>query len=215
MIHVLQNWQEVNTATLSLQNQNLPTHITIQKNWDQALLYQLLMQQGKQSRILDLGCGDCCTLNFLAAIGFTNLHGIDLNIKSPAAPIPYQLHQGDMTKTLFSNGFFDILTSISVIEHGVNLDAFFQEANRLLKPEGLLFVTTDYWAEKIAVDESIKPFGLGWQIFSKPEIATAIAAAQQAGFRLKQNHQIPDCSDKPVSWYDRDYTFIALTFQKG
>lgn len=215
MIEVLQSWLEVGKATLALQHQGLPTHITVQKNWDQFLLAQHLLNSPKQSAILDLGCGDCCTLKFLAALGFTNLSGIDLHLPPTAAALPYRLYQGDLMHTQFSEQSFDWAVSISVIEHGVDLSAFFQEAYRILKPDGTLFVTTDYWEEKIEVDGSIQPFDLSWQIFSKDQIQEAVAIAQGCGFELKQDSLIPACVDRTVTWYNKDYTFIALAFHKA
>jgi SAM-dependent methyltransferase len=214
MIQVLQNWLEIGNATLSLQRQELPTHITVQKNWDQFLLAQQLLHTAKQSAILDLGCGDCCTLKFLAALGFTNLSGIDLHLPPSFSTLPYKLYQGDLMNTSFPEESFDWAVSISVIEHGVDLKAFFQEACRILKPHGMLFVTTDYWEDKLEVDSSIQPFGLSWQIFSKTQIEEAIAIAQTYGFELEQD-TIPACIDKTVTWYNKDYTFIALTFKKA
>lgn len=214
MIEVLQNWQAVDEATLRLQRQGLPTHITVQKNWDQLLLYQALVAKSRQSQILDLGCGDCCTLDFLAALGFTNLCGIDLQINKQTASLPYQLYEGDMTQTSFSSQSYDFVVSISVIEHGVDLEAFFEEAHRLLKVGGPLFLTTDYWEEKIQVDASIKPFELSWKIFSQAEIQKAIALAEIHGFSLEQDVNIPACADRTVSWYNKHYTFIALGLKK-
>ncbi|MCU0564985.1 MAG: class I SAM-dependent methyltransferase [Oculatellaceae cyanobacterium Prado106] len=213
MIQVLQNWLEVGESTLSLQRQRLPTHLTVQKNWDQSLLAQQLLPLPQSSAILDLGCGDCCTLKFLAALGFTNLSGIDLQVPSDSSSLPYTLHQGDLMKTPFTDRTFDMAVSISVIEHGVDLKAFFQEAHRILKSSGLLFVTTDYWQEKIGIDDAIQPFGLSWQIFSQEQIEEMIAIAQSCGFQLKAETTIPACADPTVTWYDKDYTFIALTFQ--
>jgi 2-polyprenyl-3-methyl-5-hydroxy-6-metoxy-1,4-benzoquinol methylase len=94
MIQVLQNWQEVETATQALQQSSLPSHLTIQKNWDQWLLAQLLQGShvDRQSKILDLGCGDCCTLEFLSALGYHDLHGIDLTVKDPDKSSAYQLY---------------------------------------------------------------------------------------------------------------------------
>lgn len=212
MIKVLQKWQEVGEATLSLQSQRLPTHITVQKNWDQFLLYQALTTRDRQSWIIDLGCGDCCTLDFLAALGFTNLHGIDLEVKQ-ANNLPYELYEGDIIKTSFPSQSYDIAVSISVIEHGVDIAAFFQEAHRLLKAGGILFITTDYWEDKIQVDEFIRPFGLTWKIFSKLEIQETIALANNYGFAL-ENVNIPTCVDTTVSWYNKNYTFIALSLRK-
>ncbi len=214
MIQVLQNWSDVETATLSLQQQGWPTHITVQKNWDQVLLAQQLQHTPRQATILDLGCGDCCTLTLLDALGFSYLYGIDLHLPSASMSLPYRLYQGDLMHTPFSNCWFDWAVSISVIEHGVDLKAFFSEACRVLKSGGHLYVTTDYWEDKVDVDASIQPFGLSWKIFSKSEIQEMIAIAQIGGFELEQDTAIPACVDRTVTWYDRDYTFIALTFWK-
>jgi SAM-dependent methyltransferase len=215
MIEVLQNWLEIGNATLSLQRRELPTHITVQKNWDQFLLDQQLQNAPKQAAVLDLGCGDCCTLKFLAALGFTNLSGIDLHLPPQSSTLPYKLYQGNLMHTSFPEQSFDWAISISVIEHGVDLKAFFSEAYRILKPNGMLLVTTDYWEDKIGVDPSIQPFGLPWQIFSKAQIQEAIAIAQTCGFELKEDRDIPACADKTVTWYNQDYTFIALSFHKA
>lgn len=214
MIQVLQSWLEIGEATLSLQRRGLPTHLTVQKNWDQFLLSQQLLSTAKQSAILDLGCGDCCTLRFLAALGFTHLAGIDLHLPPQSSSLPYQLYQGNLLNTTFTEQSFDWAISVSVVEHGVNLEAFFQEAYRILKPNGTLFVTTDYWEEKVEVDASIQPYGLSWQIFSKAQIQDALTIAQSCGFDLKQEPNIPSCVDKTVTWYGKDYTFIAFALRK-
>lgn len=214
VIQVLQALEDVETATQTLRNQNLPTPFTVQKNWDQWLLAQCLSRRDRQSTIIDLGCGDCCTLEFLAALGFQNLHGIDLTIKPSPGDRPYQLHQGDLTRTPFPAQTFDVAVSISVIEHGVDLHQFLQETYRILKPGGLLFLTTDYWQQKIPVESSIKPFNLSWSIFSATDVQSMLTLAQQQGFVLETNTDIPPCVDTTVDWYDKHYTFIAIGLQK-
>ncbi len=44
---------------------------------------------------------------------------------------------------------FDYITSLSVIEHGVNIENYFKEMNRVLKKGGMLLTSTDYWYDKI------------------------------------------------------------------
>nr|WP_242033675.1 MULTISPECIES: class I SAM-dependent methyltransferase [Cyanophyceae] len=192
----------------------MPTHLTVEKNWDQWLLAQCLDHSDRHCPIIDLGCGDYCTLEFLAALGFQQLHGIDLTIHQPVGDRPYQLYQGDLTATPFSDQTFDCAVSISVIEHGVDLKQFFQETYRILKSNGLLFITTDYWQEKIQIDPSIKPFGLSWSIFSFVEVQAAIALAQQQGFRLLSDSQIAPCKERTVDWHGQQYTFIAIGLVK-
>jgi SAM-dependent methyltransferase len=214
VIQVLQTLQDVEIATQALRSRGLPTHLTVQKNWDQWLLSQHLFQYDRQSPIIDLGCGDCCTLEFLAALGFQQLHGIDLTIQQSSNDRPYQLHQGDLTATPFPDQTFDCAVSISVIEHGVDLDRFFQETYRILKPNGFLFITTDYWHQKIQVDSTIKPFELSWSIFSSTEVQAMLTLAQQSGFLLESNSEIPACAEKTVNWYEKQYTFIAIGLRK-
>jgi len=72
--------------------------------------------------IVDLGCGECCALDFLAALGF-NLHGIDLKLE-PNKIAATALYQGNLIKTPFSSGECDVAISVSVIEHSVDLPAF-------------------------------------------------------------------------------------------
>jgi SAM-dependent methyltransferase len=215
VIQVLQTLQEVETAMQDLHSRGLPTHLTRQKNWDQWLLAECLSHLDRQCPIIDLGCGDCCTLEFLAALGFQQLHGIDLTIQQPSSDRPYQLYQGDLTATPFPDQMFDFAVSISVVEHGVDLNRFFQETYRILKPNGSLFITTDYWQQKIQVDASIKPFGLFWSIFSSAEVQAMLNFAQQHGFVLESNLEIPPCVERTVHWYEQQYTFIAIELKKS
>jgi SAM-dependent methyltransferase len=215
VIRVLQTSQEVETATQDLQRRGLPTHLTVQKNWDQWLLAQYLSTYDRECQIIDLGCGDYCTLDFLAALNFQHLHGIDLRLKSVSSDRPYQLYAGDLTATPFTDQLFDCAVSISVIEHGVDLSLFFKEVDRILKPDGLLFFTTDYWEPKIQVNPSIQPFGLSWSIFSATEIEAAIALAQNYHFVLESRAEIPACVEPTVHWNEKHYTFIAIALRKS
>lgn len=212
MIRVLQNWQEINAATCSHQTQGKQLHLDIHKNWDQKLLNELVTYLDKTDCIIDLGCGDYCTLDFLAAEGFTNLHGIDLKLK-PRDSAPYSLYQRDITDTAFADSSCDVAVSISVIEHGVDLPKFFAEVYRILKPNGLLFITTDYWETNIDIDSSIKPFGLEWKIFSRNDIEELIELAAKNNLVVEKESHIPACSEQPIHWHGYKYTFIALAFR--
>lgn len=214
MIKVLQGRQEIHAATLEIQHQGKPLHLDIHKNWDQKLLYDTIGTINLESTILDLGYGDCCTLDFLAALGFKNLHGIDLKLKPNKVGVPYALYQGNIIKTPFVSSFCDVAISISVIEHGVELPAFFAEVSRLLKTDGLLFLTTDYWEEYFEIDSSIRPFGLEWKVFCQADVVKLISLARENNLVLERNVGIPACSDRPISWHNYNYTFIALLFRK-
>lgn len=51
-------------------------------------------------------------------------------------------------------------------------------------------------------------------MFSGLDIEQLIALAQENNLVLAQAGNIPACSDRPVSWYDYRYNFIALLFRK-
>jgi SAM-dependent methyltransferase len=228
LIKVLQNWQEIGDSILTLQRGGLPTHGTSQKNWDHFLLYESLASTPKGAMIADLGCGDGHTLSLLHALGFQNVHGVDHKIgwrvrakqliamkREKSLRPPFYLHRDDITKTPFAGETCDIAVSISTLEHGVDLERFFAEAGRILKPGGALFITTDYWDKEIKTNGSARAFGLPWKIFSYDQIESLIQIAGNHGFNLTQECSVPSCGDKPVSWQGEGYTFIAIQLKKA
>ncbi|MGC1677402.1 MAG: class I SAM-dependent methyltransferase [Candidatus Binataceae bacterium] len=225
MIRVLKNWNEIGEAIVALRRAGLPLHPGPEKNWDQWLLRDSFSALDRSAEIVDLGCGGGATLEFLRGLGFDHVRGIDLGIPVGLRRIkfaivnyrkfriPFRMDRGDLTKTGYADSSFDAATSISTIEHQVPLDEFFHETARILKPGALLFLTTDYWEEKLEVDS--QAFGLAWQIFSQEQISALIALGQSHGFALVQPSDVPSCAGRPVHWLQRDYTFIALLFRKG
>jgi SAM-dependent methyltransferase len=227
LINVLQDWGEVGDSILSIQRRGLPLHSTAQKNWDHALLLNALTPLSHDSAIIDLGCDEGLTLNFLRAAGYENLYGLDLNIswRARAAQLvrmwrrrslkpPYHLGRASITQTPFEAGRFAAALSISTIEHGVDKPAFLREAARILKPGGLLFVTTDYWQERIRVSESFRAYGQRWEIACCDDIAQFLKSAAAVGLSPRSGCEIPACSQRTVHWGDADYTFIAMIFRK-
>ncbi len=227
MIRVLSNWEEIGDSILGLQRDGLPTHPTPQKNWDHFLLRELLASTSRKALVVDLGCGEGYTLALLHALGFNALDGVDLQIdwrararqlwtmrREKSLKRPYRLHKSDITRTRFAPEFCDVAVSISTIEHGVDIESFLGEARRILRPGGLLFITTDYWENKIPTNGQ-RAFGLPWQVFSRDQMETLIRLAYQLGLRLELETTIPPCSDKPVSWQNSSYTFIAMLFRKN
>ena len=54
----------------------------------------------------------------------------------------------NLEATHYKENTFDFVTSLSVIEHGVDIQKYFEEMSRILKKDGLLLTSTDYWPEK-------------------------------------------------------------------
>ena len=224
MIRVLQDWNELGEATLALQRRGLPTHETPQKNWDLFALHRIT-EERPNAVVLDLGCGTGEALKLLGAAGTcSELHGVDLQIplhvrlsqlkrRSVNGRVPFHLHRGNVMHLPFAGGSIDIAYAISVIEHGIDVLRFFAEAGRVLRPHGILFVTTDYWPEPVDTG-SMRAFGLPWRIFSRAEVETMIADADRLGLQLRSRMPVPESGRPTVHWQSRDYTFIQLTFTK-
>ncbi|HAP67324.1 MAG TPA: hypothetical protein DCQ99_05930 [Nitrospinae bacterium] len=227
MIKILKDWLEIGEANKFLNKKGLQKHST-EKNWDMYHLYTILEPMPREINLIDIGCGKLMTLKLLYAMGFKNLYGIDLSIslrsrlsqatrmwRRRSLKATFHLYKYDITKTRFSDQAFDVGICISVLEHGVNLEKFLAESHRILKKEGLLFITTDYWEEDIKVNHDNKPFDLPWKIFSKKDIEQFIKLSYDYGFSLYKDSFIPECRDRCVLWNNQEYTFLCMVLKKG
>jgi hypothetical protein len=69
----------------------------------------------------------------------------------------------------------------------VDLDQFFGEVARLLKPAGRLYISTDYWEPKLDTDRR-KMFGQSWTIFCAKEIQSMIEYAKRYGLSSRSGN---------------------------
>jgi SAM-dependent methyltransferase len=227
MMQLLQNWDQVGESLLAVQRRGLPAHESAQKNWDHWLLLSAIENEPKDAQILDLGCGNGFTLKLLAAAGYQNLIGIDATLswrllisralwqwRNRTFRKPFQLRRGDFTEMSFPDASFDIAFSVSVIEHGVRLAPFLEECHRVLRPNGLLFLTADYWDPKVTTNSSNHAFGRAWYIFSKEEMERLFFVAEKIGFEILQRGPIPACKQPMIHWQSKDYTAIAIFLRK-
>lgn len=228
MIRILQSWSELGRFYEDLTVRKLPPHFVAQKNFDLFHLRALVDPLPRDAAIVDLGSGEGSTLWFLEAMGFTNLHGIDLHIqwqtrakqlirmaRSRSLRPPCRLYEGDLTEGPFKPAMFDAGVCISTIEHGVPLQKFFAECRRILKPGAPLFVTTDYWDPKIRLSENTSADGLPWRISGREDIEEFIRLGREAGFTLVQEDPIPPCQEPCVTWQGQRYTFALSVFRRS
>jgi SAM-dependent methyltransferase len=226
MISVLQDWRELGECIETLQRHKLPLHSTPQKNWDHFILRGALSGLEPDAPIADLGCGHGFTLEFLRRLGFGNLLGIDLSIswrlrarealtmyRERTLTPPYRILRGSISESSIPASSISLAVSISTIEHGVDVDRFLADTFRILRPGARLFITTDYWRDKIEVPDSVRAFGLPWRLFDRDQIGRVLDSAARIGFEPQEN-PIPDCSGAPVAWQGLSYTFIALLLRK-
>src|SRR5207253_2093385 len=100
---------------------------------------------GTEAAVLDAGAARYSSvLPWLRLYGLTDLTGNNLEFGADVRRDGVLFRYGDITGTDYPAGRFDAVTCMSVIEHGVPLGPFLAESARILKPGGLLVISTDY-----------------------------------------------------------------------
>lgn len=118
-------------------------HRALDKNWIYYPVYVEKMRRvrrfladHKNSKILDLGCGEGVLVAEFRAQGY-NITGVDLHYKSD------HVVQASITDTRLPAESFDVILCLDVIEHlGIaDQDQALSEIHRLLKPGGVFYAT--------------------------------------------------------------------------
>jgi SAM-dependent methyltransferase len=214
---VLTTRRERDDAIAQVKRLGLPVVSDSSKNWDTlAALDCVLSSTSTSAKILDAGAEIYSRiLPWLFLYGYTNLEGINISFRDRKRLGPITYKHGDVTSTDYAPETFDAIACLSVIEHGVDLSAYFKEAARILKPEGLLVTSTDYWQTPIDTRRQ-QMYGVPVHIFTQEQIEQAITLAARHGFVLTSKIDL-SCNEKVVHWraMDLDYTFVIFTLRKS
>lgn len=187
------------------------------KTWDLLRTAHFIKElvPSREARVLDAGCDGSPICEVLHAEGYRSLFGCDLT-DAAVPPLPdFVFHRGDLTRTPWRDGYFSVVTCVSVIEHGVDGQAFLSEAARLLAPGGYLLISTDFNEPKIATDdvERSTTYGLPWRIFCRAEIEGLVERAEQLGLSLTEPI-VWDQREQPVAYWGKEYTFIFFALRR-
>jgi SAM-dependent methyltransferase len=195
-----------------------PDPALVLKTWDvQRSVDAFAARLDLTDAILDIGCFACDMLPVLKRLGYSDLHGIDLNPAVRQMPyaeaIDYRI--GDLLSTPWPDGHFAGISAISVIEHGVPDEALCREVSRLLHPGGIFLFTTDYWPQKIPTTERM--FDFDWRIFDAEEIEQLVAVAQTHNLHPSSDPGavIRDTRSPAIHFANKDYTFLYGALVRG
>jgi SAM-dependent methyltransferase len=243
---VLKNIFEVKEAKRGLQELGLFHHHQSIKSWDTYKMIKIISDAKSESFVLDVGCYESPILPMLKRLGFTNLYGCDLVLKSsdrnptvsnnnnnnnsrnsfeynedyqPIAEMysdkSYQLSIRNIEDTKYRDQMFDYVTSLSVIEHGVNIEKYFREMSRIIKDNGYLLTSTDYWPHKLVNNKMVLSKSTPDNIFSRDEIENLVKIAEKSGLKLIEPIDF-EYKEKVVRWdsIGLDFTFIFFAMRK-
>ena len=214
------------TAVLSTQAQwraavreckrlRLPLHRDLPKNWDALGAIATIVERFPAGgAVLDAGSARYSpVLPWLRLYGFTDLVGINLEFGADVRRDGVLFRHGDITASGFPDGRFDAVTCMSVIEHGVPVEAFLVECARILRPGGVLVISTDYDQQPDPAASSHQAYGQAVHIFSPDEVRELVATAARHGLSLDGTLDL-EHAERPVHWRRTglDYTFLRLGF---
>jgi SAM-dependent methyltransferase len=216
---VLKDNREVEETLQGIKRLKLKPHIDRPKNWDCYRAFSFILRHGSpESQILDVGSADYgAILRWLELYGFLNLQGCDISFEKNFHKGKINYSKQDLQNTSFESSSFGFITSISVIEHGVNVYNYLKEMCRLLKSGGYLLTSTDYWHKPIDT-KGLYPYGkaLGeMKIFTRNNIKELVRIAQEHGFELIEPIDF-SYKEKVVYWerIDKKFTFIFFILKK-
>lgn len=195
--------------------------------WEYGLLLKLLESTNlKGQTILDAGTGGSLLPNYLASLG---ARVISLDTQKPMeqrSTSPLVTHLvGDMARLPYPDGYFDIVTCVSAIEHVGSFEktqTAFKELIRVTKKSGLFYLTTDVYLKcqttdnwPLAPPDSIKDaysevsfrriFGqyITWSKFKKMLLSSRKYSNYRGRFFTTIAVVIADSTKKPTFTKDR------------
>ncbi|WP_432542506.1 glycosyltransferase [Kineococcus sp. SYSU DK002] len=221
---VLHDAAEVADAVAQTARLRLPAHPDAPKNWDAlgavAAVLTLADDGSRTARVLDAGSARYSpVLPWLRLYGLGrqrgSLAGINLEFGSTVHRDGVEFRRGDVTDTGLPDGSLDAVTCMSVIEHGVPIAGFLTETARVLRPGGVLALSTDY--DQDPPDTTgVTAYGAPVKIFSPADLRDLVALAARVGLDLvgELTDEVLAHPERPVHWKRTglDYTFVLLTF---
>jgi ubiquinone/menaquinone biosynthesis C-methylase UbiE len=213
VLRTVADWQ---AAVAECKRLRLPLHHDKQKNWDAlGAVSTVVNEVGTGASVLDAGAARYSSvLPWLRLYGLTDLVGNNLEFGKDVRRDGVLFRYGDITRTDFPDGRFDAVTCMSVVEHGVPLEPFMAESARIIKPGGLLVISTDYDQDPPDTTNHLA-YGQPVHIFSPGEIKDLVSLAGTKGLELVGELAL-EHAERPVFWKRTGlhYTFIRLTFRK-
>lgn len=158
-----------------------------------------------QNRILDVGCGSGFFLDIAREWGWSS-YGTEYGDEAVAfcRSKGLEAREGSLESVHFPAGHFDVVTSFEVIEHLSFTRSHLEEIHRVLRPGGLLYLTTPNFN---AI--SRRWMKEKWSVVAYPEHLTYFTprtlrlAGRRAGFEVVIVYSDGVNVDRLINWYKK------------
>ena len=136
-------------------------HEAVRRRWLAAIL-DLLGNTPSATRLLDVGCSSGAFLRTAAAVGL-KVDGVEPSPEAAetARQAGFKVFSGVLEEARYPDGAFDAVTLIELVEHLREPRALLAECRRILRPGGVVMVTTPNAASWTA-----RVLGAHWEVFS-------------------------------------------------
>lgn len=216
MNRFLQTRKEVDECTRYLKKRGLISHFFTCKDFDIANICAEL----KDGDLLDMGANGSYLLPNAVKMGIKGRKcGIDLG--TPEYDLKgIEYIKGDLMKCPYEDNSFDTITCLSVIEHEVDFDKLAKECARLLRKDGSIYITFDYWNPKVdTTDVGTKLYGLKWTILDASDVSRLEVEMGNHGLQMTSNMDWKTTdtviNNQFCAPYGKAYTFGLLKFKKA
>jgi 2-polyprenyl-3-methyl-5-hydroxy-6-metoxy-1,4-benzoquinol methylase len=212
---------EINLSYLFLSLLFLKKHRDFTKNWDILLFLSNAVFHPKDVMVLDAGSGArSIILENLNLLGYINLHAIDLMPKMNSWFIKNNINFKNIKVEDYSRmsvDKFNLIYSLSVLEHVPDPYIHIKSLYNLLLPNGVIHFTTDYFPDFIDCS-GIYPYGHDqpeMKIFNKNSINSLILSFikefNEADFHFEATSL--KLRNTVVTWerVNRKYTFLFFS----
>lgn len=217
MNNFLRTRAEIEKCSQYLIDNNLKQSGISAKDYDIANVVPFLKSE---MDICDLGSDGSEILSNAVRLGIIGRKvGIDLAYaQDTVTEEGIEIFKGDLMDSGFEDNSFDFITCMSVVEHAVDLNKLANECSRLLKSDGMLFISFDYWPEKLNT-KGVWLYNLEWNILSKEDVQNMVSLFKDNRLELTsdidwtiQDAVINPTYCSPVAGIS--YTFGILQFIK-
>jgi 2-polyprenyl-3-methyl-5-hydroxy-6-metoxy-1,4-benzoquinol methylase len=136
---------KLNDVILKQQGEYYDSYLKIKNNPRYKKIWSYIFENYKNNiKVLDIGCtnGDFSVPLIKKGFDCYGIDYIDKAIRESRSKGVKVLKSSFLERLPFRSGFFDIVFAGEVIEHTIDDESFLKEINRVLKPGGLLILTT-------------------------------------------------------------------------